>query len=95
MPLHDRRQDLLPAPCIAQLGNKPVIVLLLNTCCKGLRGCGLLLLQVLQPGPGVGTSGQVAKVRLENFMCHDNLEINFTYALQAVVVHSTQAVIPV
>ena len=50
------------------------------------------MLQVLQPGPGVGTSGQIAKVRLENFMCHDNLEISFTYALQAVF---AQAVIPV
>ena len=45
-------------------------------------------MQILQPGPGIGTSGQIAKVRLENFMCHDNLEIAFTYALQAVLVYS-------
>ncbi|KAL0037264.1 hypothetical protein WJX79_009148 [Trebouxia sp. C0005] len=34
--------------------------------------------QVLQPAPGVGTSGQIKKIRLENFMCHDNLLIEFT-----------------
>jgi hypothetical protein len=36
-------------------------------------------LQVVQPAPGVGTSGQIKKIRLENFMCHDNLLIEFTY----------------
>ena len=34
---------------------------------------------MVQPAPGVGTSGQIKKIRLENFMCHDNLLIEFTY----------------
>lgn len=46
----------------------------------------LLLLQV-EPGPGVGTSGQIAKVRLENFMCHDNWEMKFTYACSLAFVY--------
>lgn len=45
--------------------------LFIDTICQSL--------QVLQPAPGVGTSGQIKKIRLENFMCHDNLLIEFTY----------------
>ena len=40
-----------------------------------------MALQVVEPGPSIGTSGQIAKVRLENFMCHDNLEVTFTYVV--------------
>ena len=80
-------KETLPHPTQYTYGKQPLLLLLLYSYCCGLRQCGLLL-QVLQPGPGVGTSGQIAKVRLENFMCHDNLQIEFTYALQAVHVHS-------
>lgn len=38
----------------------------------------MLVLQLVQPGPGVGTSGQIARIRLENFMCHDHLEMELT-----------------
>lgn len=49
-------------------------------CWETASGVKLLLLQLVQPSPGVGTSGQIARIKLENFMCHDHLEMDFTYA---------------
>lgn len=43
-----------------------------------LRVSNCVFLQLVEPRPGVGTSGQIARIRLENFMCHDNLEMELT-----------------
>ena len=91
VPLHDSCQATTPQPELTICGKQCLLLLLLNSCCCDSRR-HVLLLQVLQPGPGVGTSGQIAKVRLENFMCHGNLEIAFTYAWHAALVHSLQLI---
>ena len=38
------------------------------------------------PGPGEGTSGQIARIRLENFMCHYHLIMDFKYAAKCYLV---------